>query len=81
MGAMDPVISYCVVNTNGRDFLLACLDAIERTHPAGVEREVLVLDNASDDGSAEAVRERGGEIELIEQPRRTGKAANDSPVP
>jgi N-acetylglucosaminyl-diphospho-decaprenol L-rhamnosyltransferase len=75
---MDPVISYCVVNTNGRDLLLACLDAIERTHPAGVEREVLVLDNASDDGSAAAVRARGGEIELIEQPRRTGKAANDS---
>ena len=53
------LLSYCVVNTNGRDDLLACLDAIERTHPEGVEREVLVLDNASDDGSAEAVRERG----------------------
>ena len=26
-------LSYCVVNTNGRDYLLACLDAIERTHP------------------------------------------------
>ena len=28
-------LSYCVVNTNGRDYLLACLDAIERTHPPG----------------------------------------------
>ena len=46
---------YCVVNTNGRDYLLACLDAIERTHPAGVEHEILVLDNCSDDGSAAAV--------------------------
>lgn len=71
-------LSYCVVNTNGRDFLLACLAAIEATHPAGVEREVLVLDNASTDGSAEAVRNLGGDIELIEQPRPTGKAANDS---
>jgi len=42
-----PTLSYCVVNTNGREFLLACLAAIERTHPAGVEREILVLDNAS----------------------------------
>jgi N-acetylglucosaminyl-diphospho-decaprenol L-rhamnosyltransferase len=75
---MSPEISYCVVNTNGRDYLLACLAAIEATHPAAVEREVLVLDNASTDGSAEAVRKLGGDIELIEQARPTGKAANDS---
>jgi GT2 family glycosyltransferase len=67
-----------VVNTNGREFLLACLSAIDRTHPAGVGREVLVLDNASTDGSAEAVRKLGGDIQLIQQPRPTGKAANDS---
>jgi GT2 family glycosyltransferase len=66
------------VNTNGREYLLACLAAIERTHPAGVEREVLVLDNASDDGSAAAVRALGGDIRLIALERRTGKAENDS---
>src|SRR6201996_5600966 len=71
-------LSYCVVNTNGREFLRACLAAIEATHPAGVEREVLVLDNASTDGSAAAVRALGGDVELIEQPRRTGKAGADS---
>jgi GT2 family glycosyltransferase len=73
-----PTLSYCVVNTNGREYLLACLAAIERTHPAGVEREVLVLDNASEDGSADAVRALGGEIRLIALERRTGKAENDS---
>jgi N-acetylglucosaminyl-diphospho-decaprenol L-rhamnosyltransferase len=75
---LQPALSYCVVNTNGREFLLECLAAIERTHPAGVEREILVLDNASDDGSAEAVRALGGEIRLIALARRTGKAENDS---
>jgi GT2 family glycosyltransferase len=75
---VPPTLSYCVVNTNGRDYLLACLAAIERTHPEGMEREVLVLDNASEDGSADAVRELGGEIRLIERERRTGKAENDS---
>jgi N-acetylglucosaminyl-diphospho-decaprenol L-rhamnosyltransferase len=75
---LEPTISYCVVNTNGREYLLACLDAIERTAPAGVASETLVLDNASDDGSAEAVRARGGEIRLIELEQRAGKAANDS---
>jgi GT2 family glycosyltransferase len=73
-----PTLSYCVVNTNGREHLLACLASIERTHPAGVEREILVLDNASTDGSAEAVRARGGEIRLIALERRAGKAENDS---
>jgi GT2 family glycosyltransferase len=67
-----------VVNTNGREFLLACLAAIERTHPDGVEHEVLVLDNASDDGSAEAVRDRHPDARLIALDRRTGKAENDS---
>ena len=75
---MEPDLSYCVVNTNGREQLLACLAAIERTHPAGVEGEVLVLDNASVDGSADSVRELGGEIRLIALEQRTGKAENDS---
>jgi N-acetylglucosaminyl-diphospho-decaprenol L-rhamnosyltransferase len=80
------LLSYCVVNTNGREHLLACLAAIERTHPDGVEGEILVLDNASDDGSAEAAagwdRERGprrsGGMRLIALEQRAGKAANDS---
>jgi hypothetical protein len=73
-----PTLSYCVVNTNGREHLLACLAAIERTHPAGVEHEVLVLDNASEDGSAEAVKALDRGIRLIALERRTGKAENDS---
>jgi GT2 family glycosyltransferase len=66
------------VNTDGRDYLLDCLAAIERTHPAGVEHELLVLDNASGDGSADAVRERHPEARLFALERRTGKAENDS---
>jgi hypothetical protein len=77
------VISYCVVNTDGRELLMRCLDAIDRVHPAGVEREVLVLDNASGDGSAEAIRARAAagtppELRLIALDRRTGKAENDT---
>ena len=57
---------------------MACLEAIDRTHPPDVEHEVLVLDNASDDGSAEAVRERYPHARLFALERRTGKAENDS---
>jgi N-acetylglucosaminyl-diphospho-decaprenol L-rhamnosyltransferase len=75
---MPPAISYCIVNTDGREYLLACLEAIERTHPADVMMEVIVLDNASDDGSADAVRGLGEGIRLIALQRRSGKAENDS---
>ena len=67
-----------MVNTGGRDHLLDCLAAIERTHPDDVEHEVLVLDNASGDGSAEAVRELHPEVRLFARERREGKADNDS---
>jgi N-acetylglucosaminyl-diphospho-decaprenol L-rhamnosyltransferase len=43
-----------------------------------VEHELLVLDNASEDGSAEAVRERHPDARLFALDRRTGKADNDS---
>jgi GT2 family glycosyltransferase len=72
-------VSFCVVNTNGRELLMRCLDAVA---PARAElrvpSEVLVLDNASDDGSAAAVRARGEQIELIEPGERRGKAWADS---
>jgi GT2 family glycosyltransferase len=78
-------LSYCVVNTNGRDDLAACLRAIAATHPDGVEHEILVLDNHSDDGSVDMVarlaqRERaiGDHLRLIVTERRQGKALNDS---
>jgi hypothetical protein len=86
VAAVGTLLSYCVVNTNGRDHLVRCLEAIERTHPEGVEGEILVLDNASDDGSAAAARawnERraapvAGDLRLLALQRRTGKAENDS---
>ena len=71
-------LSYCIVNTNGRDYLLACLNAIRRTHPAGVDHEVLVLDNCSDDGSVAAVEASGHDVRVIALDKRTGKAENDS---
>jgi N-acetylglucosaminyl-diphospho-decaprenol L-rhamnosyltransferase len=71
-------LSYCVVNTNGREHLKRCLAAIARTDPPELESEILVLDNASDDGSAQYVRDEHPEVRLIALDRRTGKAENDS---
>jgi N-acetylglucosaminyl-diphospho-decaprenol L-rhamnosyltransferase len=73
-------LSYCVVNTNGRDLLLECLRSIHKTHPDGTEHEILVLDNASDDGSAEAVEAEFPEVRVIRRNRRAGLAANNSQI-
>jgi N-acetylglucosaminyl-diphospho-decaprenol L-rhamnosyltransferase len=71
-------LSYCVVNTNGRALLLECLRSIRETHPEGVEHEILVLDNASDDGSAEAVEANFPEARVIRRDRRAGLAENNT---
>ncbi len=72
-------LSYCVVNTSQRELLLRGLDAIaseRETLPFATE--VLVLDNGSRDGSAEAAREHRTVDELIALAQRRGKGANDS---
>ena len=78
-------LSLCVVNTSGREHLLRCLEAIRSCLPAGIDAEVLVLDNASDDGSAEAAAAwnegaegLGERLRLIANRRRAGKAENDT---
>ncbi len=71
-------LSYCVVNTNGRDYLLECLRSIERTHPPATKAEILVLDNASDDGSAAAVEAEFPDARVIRRHRRAGLAENNT---
>ena len=57
---------------------MRCLDAIAVERRRLSPSEVLVLDNASDDGSADAVLARGEEIELVALAQRRGKAWADS---
>lgn len=73
-----PEISICIVSTDARVDLLRCLESVFANPPRG-PFEVLVVDNASQDGSAEAVAERFGEtVVLLHLERRRGKAENDS---
>lgn len=78
-GSSTPLISFCVVGTNGAEFLPACLDAIEREQRL-LDRvtEVLVLDNASTDDSVRIARDHPVGARVIALERREGKAANDS---
>ena len=64
-------ITLSIVNTNNRELLRRCLDTIRST----VQRptyEVIVVDNASSDGSAEMVRSDYPEFRVICNSRREG---------
>jgi hypothetical protein len=72
-------VSFCVVNTEQRELLVRCLDAIAAQREAlPFETEVLVLDNASNDGSAGAARRHPVVTEVIALRQRRGKGENDT---
>ena len=72
-------LTYCVVNTSQRQLLVRGLDAIARERESvPFATEVLVLDNGSRDGSAQAAREHQAVDETIALQERRGKALNDS---
>jgi N-acetylglucosaminyl-diphospho-decaprenol L-rhamnosyltransferase len=75
----DVEVSYCVVNTSQRELLLRGLDAIAREREGlPFASEVLVLDNGSRDGSAEAAQAHAAVDETIALGERRGKGQNDS---
>jgi N-acetylglucosaminyl-diphospho-decaprenol L-rhamnosyltransferase len=70
-------LSYCVVNTEKRQLLSYCLDAIARERATvDFETETLVLDNASLDGSAETARAHDVTTEVIVRDARRDRGAN-----
>ena len=76
-------LSIVIVNWNGRGLLLDCLASIERevrgrADAGRISSETLVVDQASSDGSAAAVREAFPWAELIELPGNVGFAAGNN---
>jgi len=51
-----PTVSIIVVNYNGSEHLISCLESLCCDH-TGPEREILVVDNASTDNSLEILAE------------------------
>jgi GT2 family glycosyltransferase len=74
-------ISFCIVNTDQRELLLRGLDAIDRERKAlPFPTEVIVLDNASTDGSAGAARTHPTVTEVIQREQRRGWSENVTTV-
>ena len=69
MGAVSSTVSTLVVCWNNADFLGRCLESV----PSG--SELIVVDNASTDGSSDLAAERFPSATLIRLPRNAGYAA------
>jgi GT2 family glycosyltransferase/glycosyltransferase involved in cell wall biosynthesis len=71
-GLTAPRVSAVVVSHNTRDDLLRCLAALATR--VRLPLEVIVVDNASADGSAAAVRRDHPEVRVLESPENLGFA-------
>jgi GT2 family glycosyltransferase len=71
------MLSVLIVNWNTRDKLRACLASIRR-FPPNEAYEVIVVDNASEDASAEMVRNEFPDVVLIEPGTNTGYARGNN---
>jgi N-acetylglucosaminyl-diphospho-decaprenol L-rhamnosyltransferase len=67
-------LSIVIVNYNAAADLTRCLESLHQSPPS-IAHEIVVVDNASSDGSAGAVRSRWPNVRVIEQAVNAGFAA------
>jgi GT2 family glycosyltransferase len=65
-------LSILIVNWNTRERTLACIHSIRKFVPAQAAVQIIVIDNDSGDGSVEAIRESGVDVEIIENKENAG---------
>jgi GT2 family glycosyltransferase len=71
-------LSVCIVNWNTREYLRECLTALRQYPPVGAEMEVIVVDNASADGSAAMVASEFPSVSLIGNSDNKGYAEGNN---
>ena len=72
-------VSIVIVSFNTRDVTRQCLDYVHK-HAAAVRHEVLVVDNASGDGSADMVAAEFPRVHLIRLNENRGFAGGNNPA-
>ncbi|MCU0415196.1 MAG: glycosyltransferase, partial [Ignavibacteriaceae bacterium] len=64
-------LSIIIVNYNVKEFLQNLLQSIEKAS-SKISKEIIVIDNASDDGSVEVIKEKFPSLKLIENKVNVG---------
>ncbi|OGH18865.1 MAG: hypothetical protein A2770_04480 [Candidatus Levybacteria bacterium RIFCSPHIGHO2_01_FULL_38_12] len=65
-------ISILIVSYNSKIFLRECIDSIEKNILNKIKKEIIVVDNASGDGSAETIRNSFKDVILVENKENLG---------
>ena len=74
---IEPDVSIVIVNFNTRDVTAECIDAI-LAHRPEARYEIVVVDNASSDGSAEWLEARYPDIRLVRSATNLGWAGGNN---
>jgi len=73
---LGPLVYIVILNTNRRDDTLSCLESLKgSSYP---NQRILVLDNASTDGSVMAIREAHPQVEIILLGANLGYTGNNN---
>ena len=67
-------LSIIIVNYNVKEFLLNMLDSVQKATKT-ISAEIIVVDNASDDGSVESIKEKFPSVKLIVNEKNVGFGA------
>lgn len=73
----SPDISIVIVNYNTKDYTAQCLDSLY-ANPPHSSFEVIVVDNASADGSADWLEATYPQVRLVRSPRNVGIAGGNN---
>jgi N-acetylglucosaminyl-diphospho-decaprenol L-rhamnosyltransferase len=71
-------LSIVIVNWNVRELLRRCLLSVDKALPPDLATEVVVVDNASSDGSAEMVRREFPAVRLVASDENLGYARGNN---
>src|SRR3989338_632263 len=79
-----PDLSIIILNYNVKDLLLNCLESIFKNKKSNDKWQIIVIDNASEDGSVKAVKQlashigSGNTVEIVENKENLGFSAGNN---
>ena len=65
-------LSIIIVNYKTEELTSNCIDSIIKSNTKGLNYEIILVDNASEDGSVEAIKKQFPTVTIIKNPENLG---------